>query len=216
MPVRVAVLLSGRGSNLQALIDAAQAPDSPAQIVLAISNVADAPGLQRARDAGIETLTVAHRSYDSREAFDQALDKALAAANTELVCLAGFMRILTASFVERWKGRLINIHPSLLPSFKGLNAQRQALEAGVKISGCSVHFVSPGTDEGPIIAQAAVPVLSSDNAGTLAARILVQEHTLYPLVVRLIAEGRVRLEGDRVLVDAAAPDSATLLNPCPQ
>ena len=214
--MRVAVLLSGRGSNLQALIDAAKAPDFPARIVLAISNVAGAPGLQRARSAGIDTAVVTHRSFNSREAFDQALDKELTAREVELVCLAGFMRILTAGFVERWRGRMVNIHPSLLPSFKGLDAQRQALEEGVKISGCTVHFVSPGMDEGPIIAQAAVPVLPGDDVDSLAARILVQEHMLYPLAVRLIAEGNVRLEGDRVLVDAPAADTAALYNPSVQ
>lgn len=205
--LRVAVLLSGRGSNLQALIDASRKPDFPAEIVHVISNVPDAKGLLRAQDAGIATTTLNHREFATRDAFDTAATDVLKAADAELVCLAGFMRILTEAFVETWKDRLINIHPSLLPSFKGLDAQQQALDAGVKLAGCSVHFVRPGMDEGPIIAQTAVPVLEGDDEDALSARILTEEHKLYPEVVRWIAEKRVTITNEHVLIanDAGMP-----------
>lgn len=198
--LRIAVLLSGRGSNLQALIDATSSDDFPAAIVCTISNVPDAYGLQRASDAGIETLTINHRGFSTRENFDKALNVALQDREIDLVCLAGFMRILTSEFVESWQDRLINIHPSLLPAFKGLDAQQQALDAGVKIAGCTVHFVRPGVDDGPIIAQAAVPVLEDDDAESLSARILEQEHAIYAQSVRLIAEGRVQTKGKRASI----------------
>ncbi|NKB58915.1 MAG: phosphoribosylglycinamide formyltransferase [Alphaproteobacteria bacterium] len=211
--LRVAVLLSGRGSNLQALIDASQGDAFPATIVRVISNVPDAQGLQRAQDAGIDTVVIDHRKFSSRTEFDEALDTALHACDAELVCLAGFMRILTQDFVEGWQDRLINIHPSLLPAFKGLDAQQQALDAGVRIAGCSVHFVRPGMDEGPIVAQAAVPVLQNDDDASLAARILRQEHVIYPLVVRLIAEGRVQVEDEQVVINVGDSSAGILLNP---
>ena len=211
--LRVAVLLSGRGSNLQALIDACREPDFPATIVSVISNNPDAPGLARAQKAGIETTVVNHRSYESRETFDAAITNGLDEARAELVCLAGFMRILTKSFVDRWRNRLLNIHPSLLPSFKGLDAQQQALDAGVKLAGCSVHFVRTGLDDGPIIAQAAAPVLDNDDVKALSTRILALEHSLYPRVVRLIAEGRVAIVNERATIDGKHHSLSTISNP---
>lgn len=211
--LRTAVLISGRGSNLQALIDACSDPAFPAEIVRVLSNRGDAAGLDRARRAGIAAEVVAHRDFPDRTSFDAALDRALRACGAELVCLAGFMRLLTDGFVAAWRDRLVNIHPSLLPAFKGLHTHERALAAGVRFSGCTVHFVRPATDEGPIIVQAAVPVLPDDDAGRLAARVLAAEHRAYPLALRLVAEGRVRVLGERALVDApAAPDTA-LLNP---
>ena len=211
--LRVAVLLSGRGSNFQALIDACGAPDFPAEIIHVISNNPDAVGLLRAQDAGIGTSVLNHREYETREAFDTEVTRVLEDANAELVCLAGFMRILTEGFVSHWTDRLLNIHPSLLPSFKGLDAQQQALDAGVKLAGCSVHFVRPGVDEGPIIAQAAVPVLDDDDAKALSARILALEHRLYPRVVRLIAEGRVTVVDERVTISDSQAPAGALSNP---
>jgi phosphoribosylglycinamide formyltransferase-1 len=208
--LRIAVLLSGRGSNLQALIDAIASDDFPATIVCAISNVPDAQGLARAHAADIETIAISHRDYPDRETFDTALNDALRQREIELVCLAGFMRILTPGFVNSWRNRMINIHPSLLPSFKGLDAQQQALDAGVKLSGCTVHFVRPGMDEGPIIAQAAVPVLDEDDADSLARRILAQEHVIYPTVVRMIAEGRIEIDGAHVNLGINGNGIATL------
>jgi phosphoribosylglycinamide formyltransferase-1 len=201
---RTAVLISGRGSNLQALIDASANPDYAADIALVVSNIADARGLERAHRAGIATLAIPHRGFPSRETFDAAVDEALRAARIELVCLAGFMRILSDSFVQRWEGRLLNIHPSLLPAFKGLNVHRQVLDAGVRVSGCTVHFVVPELDSGPIIAQAVVPVLATDDEDALAARTLLAEHKLYPLALELLAGGRVRLEGARAVFSGAS------------
>jgi phosphoribosylglycinamide formyltransferase 1 len=195
---KLGVLISGRGSNLQALIDACAQPDFPARISLVISNKGDAYGLERARAAGISTDIISHRDYESRAAFDAEMTDKLHAAGVQLVCLAGFMRILSAEFVQHWHGKLINIHPSLLPSFKGLHTHARAIEAGCKLHGCTVHFVEPELDEGPIILQAAVPVLDEDTQDTLAARVLEQEHMLYPQAVRLIAEGRTQIDGMRV------------------
>lgn len=202
----VGVLISGRGSNLQALLDAAQSPAFPARIALVISNKAEAAGLARAEKAGVETLVINHKDFPNREAFDAEMTRALKERNVSLVCLAGFMRLLSAQFVTRWTGRLINIHPSLLPLFKGLHPHRQALEAGVKLHGCTVHFVTPDVDDGPIIAQAAVPVLEDDDEDRLAERVLKQEHQLYPLAVRLIAEGCTRIEGRIVRIEEKAND----------
>ena len=211
--LRVAVLLSGRGSNLQALIDACRDPDFPATIVSVISNNPHAQGLARAQKAGIATTVINHRSYESRETFDAAITNDLDEARAELVCLAGFMRILTKRFVNRWRNRLLNIHPSLLPSFKGLDAQQQALDAGVKLAGCRVHFVRSGLDDGPIIAQAAVPVLDNDDVKALSTRILALEHSLYPRVVRLIAEGRVAVVNERAIIDGNLHSSSNMSNP---
>jgi len=210
--LRVGALISGRGSNLQALLDAARDPAYPAEIVLVISNVAGAAGLARAAAAGVPQRTVSHRDFRGREPFEAALTEALEAARVELVCLAGFMRVVTAGFVAHWHDRMINIHPSLLPAFPGLHTHRAALDAGVKLHGCTVHYVREQVDAGPIVAQAAVPVAPDDDADSLAARVLEAEHRLYPAALRLIAEGRVRVVGGRAEVDAPPP-AAHLLNP---
>lgn len=211
--VRTAVLVSGRGSNLQALLDAAADPAFPAEIVLVLSNVADAYGLTRAERAGVPTLVIDHRAFAGREPFEAAVDAALREAAVELVCLAGFMRMLTAGFVEAWRDRLINIHPSLLPSFKGLHTHERALAAGVRLHGCTVHFVRADVDAGPIIVQGAVPVGAEDTPDALAARVLAVEHRIYPLALRLVAEGRARVEGDVVRVEGGRAEDAMLINP---
>jgi phosphoribosylglycinamide formyltransferase 1 len=196
---RVAILISGRGSNMAALIDAAKAADYPAAIVLVVSNRPDAPGLARAELAGVETAIIDHTSFgQDREAFERALDAKLDACQIDIVCLAGFMRLLTAGFVARWSGRMLNIHPALLPEFKGLHTHRQVLAAGAKLHGATVHFVVAATDAGPIIAQDSVPVLQGDTEATLAARVLSLEHRLYPQALRLVAEGRVTMESSTV------------------
>jgi phosphoribosylglycinamide formyltransferase 1 len=207
---RIAVLISGRGSNLQALIDAAADPAYPAEIVLVISNRAEAPGLARAARAGIAARAIAH---PSRENFAAAADLALRQSGAEFVALAGYMRILDSGFVEAWRDRMVNIHPSLLPAFRGLNAQRQALAAGVRFAGCTVHFVRPAVDTGPIIAQAVVPVRPDDDDAALAARILAAEHHLYPLAVRLLAEGRLLIVDEKVAVAGMATPDVALFNP---
>jgi phosphoribosylglycinamide formyltransferase 1 len=210
---RTAVLISGRGSNLQALIDAAKDPVYPAEIALVLSNVAGAQGLERAANAGIPAKTVSHRGHPTRESFDAEVDAALRAEKIELICLAGFMRVLSDDFVRQWEGRLINIHPSLLPAFKGLNVHRQVLDAGARISGCTVHFVVPELDSGPIIAQAAVPVFTSDSEATLAARTIKVEHAIYPVALALLAEERVRLENGRAVFSSVLESTASLFNP---
>ncbi|MBV8889909.1 MAG: phosphoribosylglycinamide formyltransferase [Alphaproteobacteria bacterium] len=209
--MRVGVLISGRGSNLQALIEAAANPGYPAQIVLVISDRPEAAGLTWAGRAGIPTQVIASRD---RTAFAAAADRALRDTGAELVALAGFMRILDTGFVESWRNRLLNIHPSLLPAFPGLHPQRQALSAGVRFSGCTVHFVRPEVDRGPIVAQAVVAVGPEDDEASLSARILAAEHRLYPLAVRLFAQRRLQIVGERVAVGgwATAP-AAVLLNP---
>jgi phosphoribosylglycinamide formyltransferase-1 len=211
--LKTGVLISGRGSNLEALIEACRDPAFPAEIATVISNKPDAPGLAFAREAGLATIALDHRSFADRTAFDDAVHQRLTEAGVELVCLAGYMRLLTTGFIARWHDRIINIHPSLLPAFRGLNAHAQALAAGVKISGCTVHVVRMEVDAGPIIAQAAVPVLPDDTLETLAARVLVAEHRLYPLALRLFAEGRVRIDGERAIVEGAGDLSLTLINP---
>ena len=194
MKKRVAVLISGRGSNMTALIEAAKAQDYPAEIVVVVSNRPDALGLVRAREAGIATALIDHTTFGKdREAFEHALDAELQSHRIEIVCLAGFLRLLTPWFVDRWSGRMINIHPALLPHFKGLDTHRRALEAGAEEHGATVHFVSVGMDEGPVILQRAVPVLGSDTEASLAARVLEVEHQIYPQALRLVAEGRARL-----------------------
>jgi phosphoribosylglycinamide formyltransferase 1 len=208
--LKVGVLISGRGSNLQALIDAAADPSYPAEIALVISNRPDAAGLKRAARAGIAHLAIAH---PSREAFAAGADAALREHGVGLVALAGYMRILDTGFVEAWQDRLVNIHPSLLPAFPGLHPQRQALAAGVRFSGCTVHFVRVEVDTGPIIGQAVVPVLDDDDEERLAARILDAEHRLYPLAVRLFAEGRLRIDGNRVMAAGSRPPELPLFNP---
>lgn len=209
--LRVAVLVSGRGSNMAALIDAAAEPAFPAEIVAVISNRPNAGALAVAARAGIATRVVDHKAYADRATFDAALDAALRDVAPDLVCLAGFMRILTDGFIAGWAGRLINIHPALLPSFKGLDTHARALAAGVRLHGCTVHVVTPEMDSGPIIAQAAVPVLDGDDEESLAARVLAAEHLLYVRALKLWAQGRVRLAGDRVRVDAGDDAHATAL-----
>lgn len=197
----VVVLLSGSGSNLQALIDSARAGDSPVRIRAVISNRADAYGLQRARDAGIDTAVLDHKAFDGREAFDQALIEQIDAFSPQLVVLAGFMRILSGGFVRHYEGRLLNIHPSLLPRYKGLHTHQRALEAGDAEHGCSVHFVTEELDGGPLVVQAIIPVASDDTPETLAQRVHRQEHQIYPLAVRWFAEGRLRLGEHGALLD---------------
>ncbi len=195
--MRTAILISGRGSNMASLLEAAQQPDFPARIALVLSNRPDAGGIEKAAQAGIPTRIVDHRAFSGREAFEEAMDGALREAGIELVCLAGFMRVLTPWFVARWEGRMLNIHPSLLPLFKGTHTHRQALEAGVRVHGCTVHFVVPELDSGPIIAQACVPVEPGDTEADLAARVLVEEHRIYPQALADVASGRVVLRGGR-------------------
>jgi len=210
---RVGVLISGRGSNLGALIEACHSPRYPAEIVLVISNVPGALGLARAESANIASLTINHKEFPSREAFDAALDAALNAASVELLCNAGFMRLHTEDFVRRWWNRHLNIHPSLLPAFKGLHTHERVLAEGAKITGCTVHFVRPDMDSGPIVAQAAVPVLFDDTAETLAARVLEAEHRLYPLALRLVASGSVRVEGEHVVGLTQVRNQTPLFSP---
>jgi phosphoribosylglycinamide formyltransferase-1 len=198
---RVAILISGRGSNMAALIAAAQRPDYPATIALVVSNRPNAGGLRVAAEAGIPTATIDHTSYPDRVQFDRALTEVLLAHEIALVCLAGFMRILTDEFVEAWRGRMLNVHPSLLPAFKGLHPHAQALAAGVRIHGCTVHFVEPELDSGPIIAQAAVPVRAGDTEDDLADRVLAEEHRLYPRGLSLVASGAVRYENGRAVFE---------------
>jgi len=193
MKKRVAILISGRGSNMTALIESAKAVDYPAEIVLVVSNRPDAPGLARARALGVATAVVDHTAFaDEREAFERALDDELRNNRIDLVCLAGFMRLLTPWFVARWSGRMLNIHPSLLPQFKGLHTHRRALEAGVKRHGATVHFVEPEMDSGPIVAQGSLAVEDGDTEQTLAARVLELEHQIYPRALRAVAEGRTK------------------------
>ncbi len=213
--LRVAVLISGRGSNLQALIDACAAPDYPAEIALVICNEPKARGLARAAKAAIPTQVINHRDFADRAAFDAALDIALREARAELVCLAGFMRLLTEDFVGRWRDRLINIHPSLLPAFRGVHTHERALATGVRLAGCTVHFVRAEMDSGPIIVQAAVPVAPDDTPESLAQRVLAAEHQCYPLALRLIAEGRVRVSGEVVQIGRQDVAEGVLINPRP-
>ena len=214
MKRRVAILISGRGSNMAALIDAAKAPDFPAEIVTVISNRADAGGLEKAAAGGIPTEVIESKPFGKdRAAFEAAVQRALEKNNVELICLAGFMRLFTAEFVQSWYGKMLNIHPSLLPSFSGIDPAAQALKAGVKISGATVHFVIPETDAGPIVMQGAVAVRDDDTPETLAARILTVEHRIYPAALRLLAGGKVVLEGDRCRTPGSAAADATLISP---
>ena len=210
---KIGVLISGRGSNLQALIDACQSGALSAEISLVISNRPSAYGIERAKAAGVPVSIIDHKDFETRDNFDDAVKDALELANVEFVCLAGFMRILTPEFVSHWRGRMLNIHPSLLPSFKGLNVHERMLEAGVKIAGCTVHFVSPDLDDGPIIGQIAVPVLPHDTSESLASRILLEEHKLYPRCLRILIENRARLSGNVVTFDDTLTTSGALANP---
>jgi len=211
---RVAVLISGRGSNMAALIEAAKAPDYPAGIVLVLSNIADAGGLETARNNGIETAVVDHKAFGKdRVAFDRAMHDVLVAHNIELVCLAGFMRILTPQFVALWNERMLNVHPALLPAFKGLDTHKRALEAKAKVHGATVHFVVPEMDAGPIIMQGAVVVRDDDTEAALAARVLKVEHTIYPASLKLVAEGRVMVVDGHCLIDGVAVPNVDALTP---
>ena len=214
--MRTAVLISGRGSNLAALIDRCREPGARAQIVVVISNRAHAAGLRHARTARITAETIDHRGFEEREAFDRHLSGRLEAHSVELVCLAGFMRVLSGWFVERWRDRLLNVHPSLLPAFPGLDTHRQALAAGVRFSGCTVHFVRAEVDAGPIIVQGVVPVLQEDTSETLADRVLQAEHRCYPLALDLVASGRAKVVNGRVLIEGAATPAAIVINPEPE
>lgn len=211
--LKLGVLISGRGSNLQALIAACADSSFPAEIVLVVANKPDAKGLEHAQDAGIATTAIEHGGFPDRESFDRAVHAELAAAGVQLICLAGFMRLLSSWFVETWHDKIVNIHPSLLPSFKGIDAHAQAIAAGVKLSGCTVHIVRTEMDAGPILVQAAVPVLPDDSEDSLAARILGAEHACYPLAVRLIAEDRVRIEGDMAVVDMLPETDVRIISP---
>ena len=214
MKRRVAILISGRGSNMAALIDAAKAADFPAEIVTVISNRADALGLEKAAASGIKTKVIESKPFGKdRAGFEAVLQRALEEEKVELICLGGFMRLFTAEFVQRWYGKMLNIHPSLLPSFPGLDPHGQALKAGVKLSGATVHFVIPETDAGPIVMQGAVEVADDDTAETLSQRILGIEHRIYPEALRLLANGKLRLEGDLCRITGSADRDGTLISP---
>ena len=212
--LRTAILISGRGSNMMALVDAARAPTFSAEVALVLSNDPAAPGLEFAKNAGIAIAAVDHRIYASREEFERSMDLLLDIHHIEFLCLAGFMRLLTPWFVGRWQGRMINIHPALLPAYKGLNTHARALADGVKIHGCTVHFVVPAVDDGPIIAQAAIPVLTGDTPKILGQRVLAQEHRIYPMALDLIASGSAILENGLVRIAGSnRTDNRALLQP---
>jgi phosphoribosylglycinamide formyltransferase 1 len=211
--LKVGVLISGGGSNLQALMDACTQPGFPAEIVTVISNRDNAYGLNRARNAGISAHVIDHKAYGSRQQFDEAMNELLAHHLADAVCLAGFMRLLSPEFVQKWHNRLLNIHPSLLPAFKGVQVHEQVLAAGVRFSGCTVHFVRPDMDAGPIIVQAVVPVFPQDTVQELAGRVLEQEHRCYPQALRWLAEGRLEVRDEKVLVRDAAFRPGALINP---
>ena len=214
-PLKIAVLISGRGSNLQALIDhfGPRIADSPIEIVLVLSNRPDAQGLARAATAEIKTIVVDHKHFAERADFDAAMDREIRAAGAELIALAGFMRLMTKGFIHAWRDRMVNIHPALLPALKGLHTHERAVKRGLRFHGCTVHFVRPELDTGPIIAQAVVPVLPTDTADTLGDRVLAAEHRLYPMALRLIAEGKVSVEGERTVIRDAAFAGGLLFNP---
>jgi phosphoribosylglycinamide formyltransferase-1 len=213
--LKVAILISGRGSNMRALAQACADSEFPAEVACVISNRADAAGLKFAATAGLATQVVDHKAFPDRDAFDAALSQAIEDCGAELVCLAGFMRLLGAGFVNHWRDRLINIHPSLLPAFKGLETHERVLASGTRFTGCTVHFVRPEMDDGPIIVQAAVPVLADDTDSTLADRVLAQEHGIYPLALRWIAEGRVRVVEETVVIDGVHGVNTVVINPKP-
>ena len=213
MKKRVAALISGRGSNMTSLIAAAKDPAFPAEIALVLSNRPDAGGLETARKEGIASVAIDHKAYKSREEFERAMQDVLLQHKIDIVCLAGFMRLLTPWFVEQWSGKMLNIHPAILPLYKGLHTHERALADGVKLHGATVHFVVPGMDEGPIIAQAVVPVLSTDTPETLGARVLVQEHKIYPLALNLLAADRLSVDGTRVSIKGESAGEGALIAP---
>nr|WP_277348902.1 phosphoribosylglycinamide formyltransferase [Sneathiella limimaris] len=206
-------MISSRGSNMQALVNATQKEGFPAEVVTVLSNNPEAAGLQFAKDKGIETKVINHRDFDEREDFDDAITEYLTDKKVDLICLAGFMRLLSAKFVNRWRDRILNIHPSLLPAFKGLHVHERAIESGARFTGCTVHYVRPEMDDGPIIVQAAVPILQDDTPDDLAARILVQEHKIYPLALKLIAEKRVKVHGSVCKISEPDEDGTSITNP---
>ncbi len=210
---KIAVLISGRGSNLASLIDACARDDYPAQIAVVVSNRPAAKGLDIARAAGLSAVAIDHTAFAARETFDAEIDKVLRDHDVELICLAGFMRLLANDFVERWRNRMINIHPSLLPAYPGVNIHERVIDDGVRISGCTVHYVRASMDSGPIIAQVAVPVLSNDTADSLAQRVLSAEHQIYPQALRMVADGTVRVSGERVVFAAGEQEAAPLVSP---
>ena len=213
--LKVAILISRRGSNMRALAQACSDSEYPAEVACVIADRADAAGLDFAVQAGLATHVVDHKVFRNREAFDEALSRAIEDCGAELVCLAGFMRLLGAGFVNHWPDRLINIHPSLLPAFKGLDTHERVLASGARLTGCTVHFVRPEMDDGPIIVQAAVPVSADDTASSLADRVLAQEHRIYPLALRWIAEGRVRVVDETVQIEDVHGVNNVLINPNP-
>ncbi len=211
--MRVVVLISGRGTNMEALIEACRDKKYPAEIVLVISNRPKAPGLDYARRAGIRTEVVDHKEFESRDAFEQTINNILKQAKIELICLAGFMRVLNPSFVNRWRDRILNIHPSLLPAYKGLHTHERVLEAGLRFTGCTVHFVRPEMDDGPIIIQAVVPITPEDTPDTLAAKVLEFEHRIYPEALRMMAQGQARVSGNVVHIKGKKVKAGGLINP---
>ena len=212
---RIAILISGRGSNMKSLVAAARAPGYPAEPVIVVSNRPEAAGLPWAKEQGIPVLALDHKRYESREHFEGQLQSVLAMSKVDLICLAGFMRLMTPGFVESWRDRMLNIHPALLPSFKGLHTHERALAAGVRIHGCTVHLVRPEMDEGPIVGQAAVPVLDGDTPGTLGARVLAAEHVLYPHALALFASGKAVLRDEKIVIAPPVNHSGLLLSPDP-
>lgn len=212
--LKIGVMISGRGSNLQALIDACKQEDYPAEIAVVISNKSDAFGLERARSAGIQAIALNKDDYADQDHFEQAIDGELRAHHVELVCLAGYMRILGRDFVTGWKNRMINIHPSLLPAFKGLHTHKRAIESGCRYTGCTIHYVVPDLDSGPIIMQAAIPIADHETHESLSKKVLPYEHQMYPAAVKMIAEGKVRLSGSTVVIKDMDSPNDGLINPC--
>lgn len=210
---KLAILISGRGSNMQALVEACAQPGFPASVAVVLSNDPTAKGLEFAKDAGIATEVVNHKNFDGREPFEEALDAAIRPYAPDLICLAGFMRILTPNFINRWPDKIINIHPSMLPAYRGLNTHERVLEDGVRFTGCTVHFVRPEMDDGPIIAQAAIPTRQNEDADALAARVLTYEHRIYPMAVKLVAEGRVQIVDETTRIDGEPAELSGVINP---
>lgn len=213
--IRTSILISGRGSNMMALVEAARAPLYPAEIAAVISNRPEAEGLKWAADQGIATIAIDHKQFATRTAFEAKLHATLMEYRTELICCAGFMRMLTGGFIERWRDRQLNVHPSLLPAFPGLDTHARAVDAGVRIAGCTVHFMRLEMDSGPIVAQAAVPVHSGDTADELAARVLAAEHRIYPMALALVASGRARVVNEKVIVSEDVNHGSVLFSPSP-
>ncbi len=209
--LKLGVLFSGRGTNLQAILDACQDPSFPAEVALALSNKPDAPGLARAQKANVPSSVINHKDFADRSSFEQAMNARLDEAGVQLICLAGFMRLLTPTFVNHWNGRAINIHPSLLPAYPGLNTHARAINDGARFAGCTVHFLSAETDAGPIIAQAATPINASDTPDSLASRVLEAEYEIYQRAIRWVAEGRITLHEGRVMIDDAGDDASFYL-----